>query len=222
MYNTRPMKNRVLLSALLVIGCVVLGAAVGVYTSKYYQTDTTAKPDIPGLLWPNPKLIGAFSVIDQHGQPFGLQQLAGKWSFLFFGYIHCPDVCPITLSVMNQVYEKLAAQNVADNVQMIFVSVDPKRDTPEQLTSYVSYFNKSFIGLTGTEEQIDSLTNQIGIVHVLGEETAPGEYLVDHSASVFLVSPSGQMLAVFSTPQETEDMVTRFIAIRDFVSQQSH
>lgn len=216
------MKNRVLLAVLVLIGCMILGVFFGIYKSNYYQTGVTTGPGIPGLLWPNPKLIGSFQVVDQRGHPFGQQQLTGKWSFLFFGYTHCPDVCPVTLSVMNQAHAKLAAQNAADNVQMIFASVDTKRDTPEQMASFVGYFNKDFIGLTGSEEQIASFTRQIGIVYALGEETAPGEYLVDHSASVFLVSPAGQMLAIFSAPQQADDMVARFIAIRDFVAGQNN
>lgn len=212
------MKNRVLLSAAFVLGCLVLGLILGIFTSRYYQTDTELKPEVEGLLWPNPKLIHAFQMVNQNNQPFGLENLSGKWSFLFFGYTHCPDICPITLSVLSQVYNKLAAVNQAENIQIIFVSVDPERDTPEQVAEYVNYFNKNMTGLTGTEQQIETLTSQIGIVHAINQETAPGEYLVDHSASVFLVSPSGQLLAIFSAPQALDDIVNRFKKIREFYS----
>ena len=213
------MKNRVLLSVIFVFSCLVLGAVLGIYTSRYYQTQSEQKPDIAGLLWPNPKLISPFQVVDQNNQSFGLENLSGKWSFLFFGYTHCPDICPITLSVLAQVYTKLAAGNEAENVQIIFVSVDPARDTPEQVAEYVSYFNRNMTGLTGTEQQIETLTSQIGVVHAINQETAPGEYLVDHSASVFLVSPAGQMLGIFSAPHSVDDIVSRFNRIREFYRQ---
>ncbi len=214
------MKNRVLQSTLFVIVCVALGAGVGVYTSKYYQTSASAKPEIPGLMWPNPKALTSFSMMTQNSTPFGLEQLQGKWSFLFFGFTHCPDICPITLTVMKEAYMKLLGRNAAADVQMIFVSVDPKRDTPEQLKEYVKFFHPDFIGLTGSDEQVNSLAGQIGVIHAIGAETAPGEYPVDHSASVFLVSPAGQLLALFSAPQQTDDMLARYSSIRTFIEQQ--
>lgn len=222
MYNGQLlMKNRVLQSIVLVIACLSLVAGLGLYTSRYYSAKTTVKPDIEGLLWPNPRVLQQFDVVDQSNRPFNLDNLQGKWSFLFFGYTHCPDVCPITMALLNQAWKKLAAQNQTENVQMIFVSVDPERDTPEQVAEYVKYFNKDFIGLTGTEDQVGSLANQIGVVHVKDKESAPGEYLVDHSASVFLISPTGQWLAIFSSPHDADNIVNRFIAIREFISKQN-
>lgn len=215
------MKNRVVFSVVFVTACLALGAGLGIYTSRYYVTETAEKPDIAGLLWPNPRVIQPFKVRDQHNRPFGLENLSGKWSFLFFGYTHCPDICPVTMSMLNQVQDKLAARHKDQNVQMIFVSVDPERDTPEQLAAYVRYFDENFIGLTGTEAQIAGLAGQIGVVHIKNEETAPGEYLVDHSASVFLVSPAGQWLGIFSAPHMADDILNKFNAIRDFFVRQS-
>ena len=212
------MKNRVLQATVLIIACTILGATLGIFTSRYYQTGEQEKPDIKGLLWPNPRGIGPFDVLDQDGKSFGPEQLSGKWSFLFFGYTHCPDICPVTMAVLGQVYNKLVDRNLAGNIQVVFVSVDPVRDTPDVLKSYVNYFNKNFIGLTGTEVQIDSLTRQIGIVHARGEETAPGDYTVDHTASVFLVSPDKKLLGIFSPPQNADDIVSRFQAISNFIN----
>jgi protein SCO1/2 len=216
MYNGRIMKNRVLLSALFVIVCVALGAGVGIYTTRYHNPGGEIKPDIAGFLWPNPRVIQPFDVVDQNGNPFGLENLTGKWSFLFFGFTHCPDICPITLSLLTQVEEKITT----DNLQIIFVSVDPKRDTPEQVMEYVHYFSKDMIGLTGTDEQIAGLARQIGVLYVENEETAPGDYFVDHSASVFLISPSGQWVGIFTAPHEVNDIVNRFNAISDYINKQ--
>ncbi len=215
------MKNRILVAIAIVVCFLVLGAGLGVFTLKYYHTNAAAKPEIEGLLWPNPKQIMPFTAIDHKGNPFGLEQLTGKWSLVFFGYTHCPDVCPITLSILNQVYQKLAEKNAENNIQIIFASIDPERDTKEQLAAYVDYFNKAFIGLGGTEQQIASLGQQIGIVYIQGEKTSSGEYVVDHTASVFLIDSAGRWVALFSTPHQADDIVNRFLAIQDFINGQT-
>ncbi|OGT83681.1 MAG: hypothetical protein A3G42_03375 [Gammaproteobacteria bacterium RIFCSPLOWO2_12_FULL_47_76] len=122
--------------------------------------------------------------------------------------------------MLSQVQKKLAKQDTADKVQIIFVSVDPKRDTPEQVADYVSYFSENLIGLTGTEEQIAGLARQIGVVYIENDETAPGDYSVDHSASVFLISPAGQWLGLFSAPHEVDDIINRFNTISEYIKKQ--
>lgn len=212
-------KNRILNSALFVIALVILGALFGVYTSDYYR-----RPDsntIPGLLWPDPKSLRPFATIDQDQQVFGLEQLKGKWSFLFFGFTHCPDICPLTMATMNQIYEDMNKANDAEDVQMVFVSVDTKRDDSQQLKNYVDYFNPDFVGLGGTKEQVASLARQIGVAYFVNEKNDDGDYLVDHSASVFLIDPEGRLLAVFSAPHKADDMQQRFQQIRQFYLQQS-
>lgn len=214
------MQNRVLKAGLFLLACLVIGTVTGIFTSKYYQAGPVTTPDINGLLWPNPKTLGSFAMVNQENKPFSQKDLDGHWTFLFFGYTHCPDVCPITLSVMNRVYEQLQENDRDENVQMMFVSVDPQRDTPEKLTSYIDYFNSDFIGLTGSEDQLKSLTQQMGIVYAHGEETTPGEYLVDHTASIFLVSPEKKWVGIFSTPHKSQDIYNRFLAIREFINGQ--
>jgi protein SCO1 len=215
------MKSRLLQTTILIISCILLGVVAGVFTSRFYQTNELTKPEISGMLWPNPKEIGPFMLMDQNGNAFGLEQLTGKWSFLFFGYTNCPDICPITLTVLAHVYEKLSEQGQVKNIQVIFVSVDPDRDTPEVINLYVNYFNKNFIGLTGSEEQIASLSGQIGIVHMRGEEKISGEYIVDHTASVFLLSPEVKWLGIFSAPHTKDDILSRFQEISKFIKRMS-
>ncbi len=214
------MQNRIITPIAFIIGLLALAVGLDVYISNVHQYNTTSKPEIRGLLWPSPKRITPFSTTDHEGKVFGLEQMLGKWSFLFFGYTHCPDVCPITLSVLDHVQRRLVNKDHIDNVQIIFVSVDPERDTPELLATYVSYFNHEFIGLGGTMEQIANFTQQIGIAYIHGEETTPGEYAVDHTASVFLVDPAGRLIAIFSAPQQADDMTNRFLAIRHFIDAQ--
>jgi protein SCO1 len=206
------------LRSLVIIGALIaFGSGIGVYTAK--QKNASIPPQVQGLMWPNPKILLPFSTIDQDGQEFSLQNLKGKWSFLFFGYTNCPDICPITLSVFNHVHKNLDIENIIDT-QMIFVSVDPERDSSDQLKQYVSYFNEDFIGLGGSNEQIRSLTGQMGIPFFLQEATAEGNYLVDHSSSIFLISPQGYMIAVISAPHQVEDILARFLKIKRFIEKQ--
>ncbi|MCI0399706.1 MAG: SCO family protein [Gammaproteobacteria bacterium] len=200
-------------------GLVALGMGLGVFLSVQGIIPRGADAQrIEGLLWPNPKRVEAFTLIDQNGAVFDLESLKGKWSFVFFGYTHCPDVCPVTLTVFNAVHDKLAEHpSLSDDYQFIFVSVDPERDTPDKLRSYVSYFNKTFIGLGGTEQQVASLTGQLGVLHVRTEANGSQDYLVDHTASVFLIDPLARLVAIFSQPQEAEQMASRYVDIRHFV-----
>jgi len=214
------MKKGIIVLIVIIIGLLTFGAGIAVFNSQFHKTESSLKPTIKGLLWPNPKQLLPFKTIDHKGREFGLNHLQGKWSFLFFGYTHCPDICPITLTVMSQVHEQLITKGKANNVQILFVSVDPERDTPDQLKTYVKYFNPDFIGLGGTEQQINSLSRQIGIAYIKGEETASDDYVVDHTASVILIDPQGRFVSLFSAPQQVDSTVEQFIAIREFIDSQ--
>jgi len=194
---------------------MAFGAGLAVYSARYARLKTP--PQVEGMLWPNPKQLRQFATIDQAGEVFGLEQLRGKWSFLFFGYTHCPDICPLTLAVLNQVHEQLQQTPGLDNFQVVFISVDPERDQAPQLAEYVGYFNQAFIGLSGTPAQVQSLAAQIGVMYMLGEKTSATDYLVDHSASVFLIDPQGRFIAIFSAPHQAETIISRYQRIRSFI-----
>ena len=199
----------------------VLAAASGFYISlKQSQQSVQVRPNIEGLFWPNPKQLHEFSVIDQDGNPFTLSDLQGKWSFVFFGYTHCPDICPITMSVMGDVYKQLLNAG-HDQIQTIFVSVDPERDTTEKLNQYVAYFNEDFIGLGGNLEMIQSLTQQIGVAYFHSEKDEKGFYLVDHTSSLLLFGPEAHMIAKLSAPHEATEITQRFEKIKSFIDAQN-
>lgn len=150
------------------------------------------------LLTP-PRPLPEFELTDQDGAPFTQARLRGHWSLLFFGFTHCPDVCPTTLGVLAKARDALSNMPEEKQPQVVFISVDPKRDTPQQLASYVKFFDATFTGVTGTERAIDEFTRAIG-VPVAITPTQNGDYTVDHSAAVFLINPEGAMRALFSTP----------------------
>lgn len=194
----------------------MLATSAGFYISvKQSQHTTQANPGIEGLFWPNPIQINAFSMLDQNGDSFTQEQLRGKWSFIFFGYTHCPDVCPVTMSVMADVYKQLAPEH--DNIQVIFASVDPERDTTEKLSAYVSYFNEHFIGLGGNTDMVNSLTKQISIAYYLNKEDNADNYLVDHSASIFLFDPKARLVGKLSAPHQKDTIIKQFKSIQQFI-----
>lgn len=214
----KPGNGKLLIPTMAAIA--LLAAATGFYLSlQQAKQIKTADPGLAGLFWPEPKPLHEFSVIDQNANTFGLNQLYNKWSFIFFGYTHCPDICPITLSVMADAYGDLSTEFT--DIQTVFVSVDPDRDTPERLAEYVAYFDKNFIGLGGDLSGINSLTEQIGIAFFYKRESNPKNYLVDHSASIFLIDPKARLVGKLSPPHNKEKIIEHFSRIRDFINAQS-
>jgi protein SCO1/2 len=163
------------------------------------------------------RLLPPFTLLDQDGQPFGNERLQGHWSFMFFGYTHCPDICPTTLATLNQTMEQITQLGDADKTQVVFVSVDPERDIQDKLKGYVKFFNPEFIGLTGTQEAIDGLTRDLGILHVKADNpNDPNSYLMDHTASVLLIGPEGDLRALFGAPHQADQIAEDFHKLREY------
>jgi protein SCO1 len=128
---------------------------------------------------------------------FSNQDLQGKWTLFFIGYTFCPDICPTTLAQLDSVYPKLSAPPY-NNIQIVFVSVDPNRDKAEQLAEYVHYFNSEFIGVTSTHKQLWPFIQNLGLIYsIVDQGVAEPSYLVDHSASIVLINPKGEHHASF-------------------------
>jgi protein SCO1/2 len=152
--------------------------------------------------------IKPFQLTDQLGEKFTNESLKGQWSWVFFGYTSCPDVCPTTLQEMNFIYDELKA--IASNNQVLLVSVDPKRDTQEKLASYIGYFNPEFKALYGDHGALFPFARNLGLMYAITEPEKAMEddhgqsvenYLVDHSASLVLVNPAGNVEAIFKPEQ---------------------
>ena len=178
-------------------------------------------PGIEGLLWPGQKALGEFELIGSDGETYGPGKLKDRWNFLFFGYTHCPDICPITMQTLRQVRESLAGQDITQSLNFLFVSVDGARDTPEHLKQYIGYFGPGFEAASGSPDQVNSLTNQIGVPYSIDEHQAGEDYLVAHSGAVYLISPKGNLSAIFQPPHTPEEMADRFTEIREYLDSQS-
>ncbi len=191
-------------------------------TASWLFNQTNESKTIPTLkaataLLEQARPLPNFSLVDQNGKQFGKEQLQGHWSFLFFGYTHCPDVCPTTLATLNDTLTAIAQNNDQLNTQVIFVSVDPERDSHEQLKSYVEYFNSEFVGLTGNPSELDGLATNLGILRAkVANPADPDNYLMDHTAAVLLIGPEGRLVALFSAPHEAGTLADDFHNLRRY------
>lgn len=221
-------RKKLIITAAIAVGSVALGllAAQGVLMR---QAAVVQPPAISSLLWPNPKQLAAFSLQDQGGQAFDLARLEGRWTLLFFGYTHCPDVCPITLAALRAMIAELKgldpvpgtpAGGVPSDVQVALVTVDPARDTPEKLAHYMAFFDPAFLGVSGSDEALEGLTGQLGVVYRRYAPDAAGEYLVDHTAGVLLIDPKMRLVGLFRSPHDPAIMSGEFSAIREFIAKQ--
>lgn len=157
-----------------------------------------------GVLLTQPRLLPPFSLVDHEGQPFGPERLQGRWTVVFSGFTHCPDLCPNTLALLAQAERRLG--DAAGRMQVLFVSVDPQRDTPEVLAGYVRYFSPGFVGVTGSAAQLDALMQALGLGYALGDTSQPG-YSVDHSASLVLIDPQGRVAGYLTEARQVETLV---------------
>ena len=163
-------------------------SAVGlVGCSQESGSPTFNSTDITGAEFGN-----RFDLVDHQGQARQLGDFQGDVVVLFFGFTHCPDVCPTTLAEFNAVLAQLD-EAAAQRVQVLFVTVDPERDTPEVLRDYVTAFNPEFLGLTGTPEQIADVAREFRIIYKKVEGSRPGQYSVDHSAGTYIFDPQGRI-----------------------------
>ena len=198
----------------LPIGSLLLFA---VFLLVMLATWLLVKPPAPpaelrGVLRAEYRPLQAFTLTDQQQRRFDEKSLRGKWSMIFFGYLSCPDVCPATLYELDSFWRLLRDDNprYPDELQVVFVSVDPARDSPRRLGDYVRHFNRNFVAATGTRSQIDRLARQLGAGYVIEEETAPGQYLVSHSGAIFLVDPLGRSVATFSQPHYANTLLAQY------------
>ena len=174
---------------------------------------------VKAILLPSPKTITGVDFVDHHSKPFTLAQLDGKWSILFFGFTNCPDICPTTMHTLKQVKEKVNNENSWGNYQVIMVSVDPKRDTPERLENYVPFFDADFIGITGDLETTTNFAKQLGILFIAHDDEGTDSYDVDHGTSLILMNPKGEMAGIISTPHKVDEISKDLITIASYYPQ---
>jgi protein SCO1/2 len=180
-------------------GLLVGLLALIVVTVIFITIQSNSMVDNPSLvIQKENKVLPAFSFEMAANKTFSNQNLEDHWTLFFIGYTFCPDVCPTTLADLDRVYSKLSKAPY-DNIQIVFVSVDPNRDKANNLAEYVNYFNPNFIGVTSTHKKLFPFAQDLGLVYSIVEkgDSKDAYYLIDHSASLVLVSPEGEHQASF-------------------------
>lgn len=199
------MAERILMAIAALLALVVAGVTL------FWQ------PEMPER--PLPKAIiaagGDFTLQSARGE-VSLKDYRGKLVLLYFGYTFCPDICPTSLAATSEGLKQLKPEELAQ-VAMIFVSVDPKRDTPDRLKEYVEFFHPAIVGVTGTAESIAEIAKRYGVFYAEQKvETAGGGYVVDHSADTFIVAPDGQLVGKIAHATPPDQVV---VAIRKHLNQ---
>jgi protein SCO1/2 len=191
MWNNRAMSNRYWIS----VAAVALAAAVaGVYVARTLSQPAIASLE-SGTSLPRAKVLTDFNLVDTQGAAASPATLRTHPTLVFFGFTHCPDVCPTTLALLASVQKQVAIPNL----KVALISVDPERDTPQQLGKYISSFGGDLIGLTGTPSEISKATRSFGVAAERVDQPGGG-YTMDHSATVFALDSEARIVAVFTPP----------------------
>jgi protein SCO1/2 len=179
-----------------------IAAVLGIAAALLWRQQAAPQIELASGTYLSPqRKLPDFSLIDQHGQAFTPPSLVGHWSFMFFGYTNCPDFCPTTLTTLAAMEKKMRAASEAPRPRVVFVSVDARRDTPEQLAKYVPYFDPEFIGVTAPDQKtIEGVARTLGVAVSIRPSADGSGYTVDHSAEIFVVDPRGKLSAVLMGP----------------------
>jgi protein SCO1/2 len=201
---TRTQKTVFILVAIVAL---VLGITVNRVLSGKGQGDQTALIDAGVILLPQSREVPDLKMVDQDGQPVSLGSLKDKWTLLFFGYTFCPDICPTTLAQLRQIKSELPTETV-EKLRIVLVSVDPNRDTPQQLKTYLGYFDKQFVGLTAPVDSIQKLANAVSIPFIPADTSKPN-YTVDHSGNLALLGPDGTQRGFIRAPLNNQKLIAQ-------------
>lgn len=190
------MQNRLMLRALIILGCGLLILLLGLATALWLQQPAGQRERIVG----EAAIGGPFALLDQRGEPVSERDLLGRYSLVFFGYTYCPDFCPQTLLNVTQALDALAesAPAKAAAVTPIFVTVDPERDTVEAMAAYAEHFHERLLALTGTPEQVAEAARAYRVFFRKVEDQSMSDYLMDHSTFVFLMGPDGKYVTHYT------------------------
>ncbi len=187
----------------------LLAFAVGVFVAIQFAGNSTGSTRFSsGTVVPvaEGKFGGDFT-LKQGDKPVKLSDFKGKVVVMYFGYASCPDVCPTTLGIIGSALKELSPEEIAQ-VQPIFISVDPERDSGEKLMAYAQHFSPAFIGITGTQEDLQKVAGQYGAFYAKTQSDSAMGYLVDHTSKTYLVSKDGAFVKILPHDMSKEDVVT--------------
>ena len=188
----------------LIITLGLIGLVLGLFVNSFTSPKTLSADQLRELGYygfPSAREIKPFNLVDHNGKTVGVEDLTGEWQLMFFGFTFCPDICPTTMGVLNRAIQSLPVQP-----QVIMVTVDPKRDTPEAMARYVPSFNPDFVGYTGTFDDIVGLATNVNIAFGKVPGNEPGTYTMDHAASIVVVDPQGRYAGFIKPPHQSTNI----------------
>ena len=190
---------------LLLLAAGLAGIGLG---RAFFSAPPARAPVLESGTWLAPaRPLPAFALVDQDGKAAGPERFQGHWTLVFFGFTHCPEACPTTLALLGLVRRALVETLPVEQVPaVLLVSVDPERDTPSVLKSYLAGFDPSFSGLTGNPEAVRAFATALGVPYQ--KIPMESDYMMDHSTAIMLMNPAGQLAALFPAPH-VEDILIR-------------
>jgi len=191
------MRSKTILFIGIVLGVILVVLVGSLFITLPYR--------VQGSLIDPPIKAGEINLTRQDGTDYRLSDQRGKTVVIFFGYTHCPDVCPATLSEFQKI--KKGLRDKAKDVQFVFITVDPERDTPEQLASYLAFFDPDFIGLTSDRAALESVWKAYGVYQQKQDAGSATGYLVDHSTRTYVVDPKGNLILTYPYGFETDKII---------------
>lgn len=204
---------RLTVLAIVSVGIILVSGFFYSFTRARVMTAEELKSQ-GAYLYENPRMLPNFTLEDDRGERVTPSTFQGQWNLVFFGFTYCPDICPTTLAQLKAFYQELDPEVQADT-QVWLASVDPARDTPEQLHSYLDFFHPAFRGITGDFLEIHRFATSLNIPFT----KVPGggsNYLVEHSANVALVNPKGHSVGFLKAPLELSKMKRAYLSIREY------
>jgi protein SCO1 len=225
------LRGKIALASFVLFDLFLAAYLFNLYGVSKQRDEIATLREIGVSIYPDQRKLSDFSLVDQNGAAFSNANLDGRWSLIFFGFTSCPDICPLTMTELEQFYRSLEASERQD-LSIILVSVDPTRDGPAEMDEYIKKYHEDFFGLTGDFEVISALADDLFVVHELaGSEGDEGhghtdhteqlppegkDYLINHSGHISVINPEGTRFAVMRPPHRDGDIMTAFRSIKNF------
>jgi len=198
------------LAKILIILFALAALLGGIFASHFYRQKNSLDAAKAATIFSPPQEIAKFSLIDTKGRVFNNNSYWGHWTFIFFGFTSCAQICPPTMNNLNQMYQILLKEQQNPMPQVVLVSIDPEHDTMKKLGDYVQSFNPHFQGATGDKAEIDKLSSSLGILYLKTKDKKTGAESIDHSGAILLIDPAGKLAAIFSPPHDPAAMAKDF------------
>lgn len=223
------LNRKTALIAFLLLDALVVVALVLLFQLRGERQTEAELREIGTTIYPEPRILSDFSLLDQTGEPFSRSDLQGHWNLVFFGFTHCPDICPLTMAELRQFYEGLDTDRL-EKPRVFLVTVDPLRDNPATMAAYLENYHGDFIGLSGDPAAIAQLASELYVAYgeapesaramshdhgdaVAQDDAAEENYLIEHSGHIAVIDPQGNYVAVMRSPHRDRDMLTAYTEI---------